>query len=68
VTAKTTTANGVTKEEAKYLALIEEDLAKIDAIRKDIARKRAAGRRVQASIDRKLKEIQEILNRVEASL
>lgn len=68
MTTKTATANGASKEDAKYLALIDEDLAKIDTIRKDIARSRTAGRKVQASIDRKLKEIRGILNRVEATL
>ena len=68
MTTKTATTNGLKREDAKYLALIDEDLAKIDAIRKDIARKRTAGRKVQASIDRKLKEIRGILNRVEATL
>ena len=68
MTTKAATANGASKGDAKYLALIDEDLAKIDAIRKDIARSRTAGRKVQASIDRKLKEIRGILNRVEATL
>jgi hypothetical protein len=68
VTTKAATANGTSKADAKYLALIDEDLAKIDAVRKDIARSRLAGRKVQASIDRKLKEIRGILNRVEATL
>ncbi len=68
MTTKTATTTGLTREDAKYLALIDEDLAKIDAIRKDIARSRTAGRKVQASINRKLKEIRGILNRVEATL
>ena len=65
---KATAANGASTEDAKYRALLEEDLAKIDAIRKDLARSRTAGRKVQASIDRKLEEIRRILNRVEATL
>ncbi len=68
MTTKTATANGLTKEDAKYRALIDEDLASIDAICKDMARTRTAGRKVQASIDRKLKEIRGILSRVEATL
>jgi hypothetical protein len=68
MTTKAATANGTSKEDAKYVALIDEDLARIDAVCKDIARRRPAGRKVQASIDRKLKEIRGILNRVEATL
>ena len=68
MTTKAALANGASKEDAKYLALIDEDLAKIDVICKDMARKRMAGRKVQASIDRKLKEIRGILSRVEATL
>ena len=67
MTTKAAAANGASTEEAKYLALIDEDLAKIDAIRKDLARSRTAGRKVQASIDRKLGEIRRILHRVEAT-
>ena len=68
MTTKVAAANGVSTEDAKYLALIDEDLAKIEAIRKDLTRSRTAGRKVQASIDRKLKEIRSILHRVEATL
>ena len=64
---KAATSNGASTEDAKYLALIDEDLAKIDAIRENLARSRGAGRKVQASIDRKLEEIRRILNRVEAT-
>ena len=67
MTTKAAAANGASTEDAKYLAKIDEDLAKIDAIRKDLARSRTAGRKVQASIDRKLEEIRRILHRVEAT-
>ena len=67
MTTKAATANGASSEDAKYLALIDDDLAKIDAIRKDLARSRTAGRKVQASIDRKLQEIRRTLHRVEAT-
>ena len=56
------------KNDSEYLALIEEHLAEIGSISKEIAQKRSAGRKVQISIDRKLKEIRQILNRVEATL
>ena len=68
MTTKAATANGASTADAKYRALIDEDLAKIDAIHKDLARSRTAGRNVQSSIDRKLQEIRDILHGVEATL
>jgi hypothetical protein len=56
------------KEQSRYSALIDEHLVEIDAINKKIVQQRTAGRKVQASIDRKLKEIRLILDRVEATL
>ena len=64
---KTAAAEELTKEDAKCLALIDDHLAEIKAIRQDMARKRAAGRKVQASIDRSLKEIRAIIGRVQAT-
>ena len=66
MTTKAAATNGLTKEDAKSLALVDEYLAEIKAIRADMTRKRAAGRKVQASIDRNLKEIRTILGRVQA--
>ena len=68
MTTKVATANGLTKADAKYLTLIDKYLAEIKAIHKDIVRKRTDGRKVTARIDRNLKEIQTIINRVEATL
>ena len=65
---KAATANGSTKADSNYLARIEEYLTRIKAIHKDIARERAQGRKVAAEIRRQQKEIQSILDRVEASL
>ena len=65
--SKAATANGTRKENAKYLALIDKDLAEIKAIHKNIARKRTEGRKVTARIDRNLKEIQAIIDRVAAT-
>ena len=65
---KAAAANGGTREETKYSALIDRDLAEIEAIQKEMARDRARGRKVTAGIDRSLKEIQAIIDRVEATL
>jgi hypothetical protein len=63
---KAAAANGLTKADARYVALIESRLAGIRAIRRQIERERAEGRRVSANIRRQHKEIQKVLNRVEA--
>ncbi|MBI2925052.1 MAG: hypothetical protein HYY24_05030 [Verrucomicrobia bacterium] len=68
MTTRAATANGLTKGDAYYLARIDECVREIDAIRKNIARKRAEGRKVSANIRRQQKEIQTILTRVEAAL
>ncbi len=67
MTTKAATANGASKEDARYLALIDKDLAEIKAIQKDIVRKRTEGRKITARIDRNLKAIQAIINRVAAT-
>jgi pyruvate-formate lyase-activating enzyme len=67
MTTKAAIANGASKEEAKYLPLIDKYLAEIKAIHKDIVRKRTAGRKITARIDRNLKEIQATLDRVAAT-
>jgi len=63
-------ANGLTsgKAEAKYRELIDKYLAEMGTIHKDIVRMRRDGRKVTARIDRNLKEIQETIDRVEATL
>ena len=68
MTTKATTANGQTKAEARYSALIDKYLGEINRIHKDIVRRRLAGRKVTAQIDRDLKGIQTIIDRVEATL
>ena len=65
---KAAAANGMTREEAKYSAWIDRDLAAIEAIQKEMARDRGRGRKVTAGIDRSLKEIQVIIDRVQATL
>ena len=61
-------AHGLTKSDANYLARIDEHLREIKAIQKDIVRKRTAGRKVTSRIDRNLKGIQNIIERVQATL
>jgi pyruvate-formate lyase-activating enzyme len=68
MTTKAATANGVTKEDAKYLPLIDEYLAEIKAMHENISLRRANGRKIMARIDRNLKGIQAIIQRVEATL
>ena len=68
MTTKAATANGVTKEEAKYLPLIDKYLAELKAMQEDMSRRRANGRKIMARIDRNLKAIQTTIDRVEATL
>ena len=65
---KATTANGAAKRDARYLALMDRDLAEIKAIQKDIVQRRTQGRKVTARIDRNLKAIQAIIDRVQATV
>lgn len=66
--ARTATANGMSKQDASYLARIDRCLGDIRSIHQDIVRKRTEGRKVRARIDRNLKEIQAAIDRVEATL
>lgn len=68
ITTKTAAANGLNKQDAKYLALIDKYLAEIKAIQEETARKRVAGGAITRRIDCNLKEIQAIIARVEATL
>jgi hypothetical protein len=68
MTTRAATANGLSKAEETLLELIDRRLAEIKVIEADIARKRAGGRRTSARIDRNLNEIQDIIDRVEATL
>ncbi len=65
---KETTAEVSTRDDAKYLTLIDERLCEINAIHRDVARKRAEGKKIGARIDRNLRQIQTIISRVEATL
>ena len=68
MTTKVGIVNGLSKDEAKYLPLIDEYLAEIKAIHKDMSRRRANGRKIMARIDRNLKKIQTTIDRVESTL
>ncbi|MBI2928955.1 MAG: hypothetical protein HYY24_25100 [Verrucomicrobia bacterium] len=68
MTTKAAAANGLSKQDAKCLVLIDKYLAEIKAIHEDMARKRAAGRDVTRRIDRNLRDIQATIDRVEAAL
>ena len=61
-------ANGLSKQDAKYLGLIDKYLAEIKAIQEEMARKRVTGRDITKRIDRNLKEIQTIIDRVQTTL
>ena len=68
MTTRSATANGLTSAEANYRERIGESFRELDVIFKDIVRKRLAVRRTKARIDRKLKEIQTIIDRVQGDL
>ena len=65
---KATTLDASAKSDAKYLVLIDKCLADIKAIHEDNARRRSAGQKVMARVDRNLKEIQAIIQRVKATV
>ena len=68
MTSKPATTNGLGKQEADYLARIDACLREIETIQRDIVRKRIEGRKTSAEIRRQHKEIQRVLDRVEATL
>ena len=68
MTTKAAAANGMSRTGPDYLSRIADRFRDIKAIHKDIARQRAEGRMVSAQIRRQQKEIQTILDRVEATL
>ena len=67
MTTRTATANGLSKQDANYLARIDRCLGDIKSIHHDIVRKRTEGRKVKARIDRNLRGIQAVIDRVEAT-
>ena len=67
MTTRTATANGLSKQDSNYLARIDRCLGDIKSIHHDIVRKRTEGRKVKARIDRNLKEIQTVIDRVQTA-
>ena len=67
MTTRTATVNGLSKQDASYLARISRCLGDIKSIHHDIVRKRTEGRKVKARIDRNLRGIQTVIDRVEAA-
>ena len=67
MTTRTATVNGLSKQDASYLTRIDRCLGDIKVIHHDIVRKRTEGRKVKARIDRNLREIQAVIDRVEAA-
>jgi len=65
---KAATANGGTKQEAKYRPLIDDCRRQFLNVRKDIRRDKVKTERLRASSRRTLKDTWEILRRVEATL
>lgn len=57
MTTKTATANGMTGRDAKYLAHIDECIAEIATIRREMKKTDAEIRRLEASTRRKLDHI-----------
>lgn len=68
MTVKTAIANGLSKQDAGYSARIEKSLAQIKSIQKEIAARRTAGLKTRKRIDRDLKAIQAVIERVQATL
>ena len=67
MTTRTAAANGLSKQDANYLARIDRCLGDIKSIQHDIVHKRTEGRKVKARIDRNLRRIQAVIDRVEAT-
>ena len=68
MTTKFESFSGLSKDETKYLPLIDKYLTEIKAIHKDMSRRRANGRKIIARIDRNLKTIQTTIDRVASTL
>jgi hypothetical protein len=67
MTTKAASANGLSKQDAKYLAAIEECIKEMKDIRKSMKKTDAEIRRLQASTRRNLDQTWEILRDVQAS-
>ncbi|MEK7684986.1 MAG: hypothetical protein AAB466_06160 [Verrucomicrobiota bacterium] len=68
MTTKAATANGLSKHDAKYRALIDDCLRQFREVQKDIRRQQARAERLRAASRRTMNDTWEVLRRVEATL
>lgn len=68
MTTKTATAEGLTRQESKYLDAIDDSLKEMTRIRKSMKKTDAELRRLEVSSRRKFDEIWTIIRHVEATL
>ena len=68
MTTKTVAANGLSKQDAKYCALIDGSLREFKEIQKEIRREQAKTERLRASSRQTMNDTWEVLRRVEATL
>ena len=68
MTAKTATAEGLSKQESKYLDAIDDSLREMTRLRRSMKKTDAELRRLEVSSRRKLDEIWTIIRHVEATL
>lgn len=68
MTTKAAAANGLSKQDAKYRALIDDCLREFKEIQKEMRRQRAKTARLRASSRGTMNDTWEVLRRVEATL
>ena len=68
MTTKATTANGLSKQDAKYRAGIDDCLRELKDTQKKVLRNQAKIKRLRASSRRTMNDTWEVLRRVEATL
>ena len=68
MTTKAATANGLSKQDAKYRALIDDCVREFKEVKKGIRRNQANAERHRASSRRTMNDTWEVLRRVEATL
>jgi len=68
MTTKAATANGLSRHDAKYRALIDDCLRQFKDIQKEIRRQQARSERLRVSSCRTMDDTWEVLRRVEATL
>ena len=68
MTAKTASSNGLSRQDAKYRALIDDCLREFKLIQTEMRRDQAKMERLRASSRRSMADTWEVLRRVEATL